>query len=370
MTHIVGSGQANKSERLLFNGSPISTGAFRAAQGPSWDNPTFDVTAPVTATQVTVSVDHSGFNSFDCLTWGAIIYRTEVKDSDGDGLLDVWESSTTPIYDPRGQALPLLSAMGADPARKDIFIEAGSMQAPADTAYGGVLQPAHTHLPSQAALKLVGDAFKNAPEPIAVHFDMGNAYPLPKRASLGGGVTDTRAFGERGRSGRRADDRLQARPSDSPWVCQFPRYPGTVGWKTGFRSSRRGAERYALRRGCRARLQAKSSATRPDYICNRRFDRNRKDMFRYALFAPRWDSRNPRTPRIRISMCHERTPASATFPAVMLMVTLGAFADAAGRPVGTPFMQASTLMHELGHDFNAGTAATRSSRIASRRISA
>ena len=57
LTHIVGSGQANKSERLLFNGLPIATGAFRAAQGPSWDNPPFNVTAPITATQVTVSVD-------------------------------------------------------------------------------------------------------------------------------------------------------------------------------------------------------------------------------------------------------------------------------------------------------------------------
>jgi hypothetical protein len=31
-------------------------------------------------------------------------------------------------------------------------------------------------------------------------------------------------------------------------------------------------------------------------------------------------------------------------------VTLGAFDDANGHPIGTPFMQASTLMHELGHN--------------------
>jgi hypothetical protein len=33
------------------------------------------------------------------------------------------------------------------------------------------------------------------------------------------------------------------------------------------------------------------------------------------------------------------------------MVTLGAFPDAAGRPVGSPYMQGATLMHELGHNF-------------------
>ncbi len=34
------------------------------------------------------------------------------------------------------------------------------------------------------------------------------------------------------------------------------------------------------------------------------------------------------------------------------MLTLGAFVDPAGKPVGTPFMQGSTLMHELGHAFD------------------
>jgi hypothetical protein len=42
------------------------------------------------------------------------------------------------------------------------------------------------------------------------------------------------------------------------------------------------------------------------------------------------------------------------FPGADLMLTLGGFSDAAGRPVGTPFMQASTLMHELGHTFDLG----------------
>src|SRR5262249_62071377 len=39
------------------------------------------------------------------------------------------------------------------------------------------------------------------------------------------------------------------------------------------------------------------------------------------------------------------------YPGGDLMVTLGGFDDGDGKPVGTPFMQASTLMHELGHTF-------------------
>lgn len=37
------------------------------------------------------------------------------------------------------------------------------------------------------------------------------------------------------------------------------------------------------------------------------------------------------------------------FPRADVLVTLGAFLDVNGKPVGTPFMQASTLMHEMGH---------------------
>ena len=352
LTQIVGSAQANKSERLLFNGLPISTGAFRAAQGPSWDNPTFDVTAPVTATQVTVSVDHAGLSSCDCLTWGAIIYRTEVKDSDGDGLLDVWESSTTPIYDPRGQPLPLLSAMGADPARKDIFVEAGSMQTSADTAYGGLLRPAHTHLPPQAALKLVGDAFKNAPDPIALHFDMGNAYPLPEAGEPS--AEEYLIRGPSARGGEIVDEQMTVctpGATDQPWVCQFAQYPGTVGWKTGFRFLRDEVLSVTPPAGMTAPPAGEEFCDSPGYTCNRRFDRNRKDMFRYALFAhalgiPK--SEDPASPDFHVPRTNTGV---GDFPGGDLMVTLGAFADTAGRPVGTPFMQASTLMHELGHDF-------------------
>ena len=89
----------------------------------------------------------------------------------------------------------------------------------------------------------------------------------------------------------------------------------------------------------------------PGYTCNRRFDRNRKDMFRYALFAhaiglPK--AEDPSNPDFHVPRTNTGV---GDFPGGDVMVTLGAFADAAGRPVGTPFMQASTLMHELGHDF-------------------
>ena len=44
LTHIVGSGQSNKSEILRFNGTALATNPFSAVQGPNWDNPTFQLT--------------------------------------------------------------------------------------------------------------------------------------------------------------------------------------------------------------------------------------------------------------------------------------------------------------------------------------
>ena len=40
----------------------------------------------------------------------------------------------------------------------------------------------------------------------------------------------------------------------------------------------------------------------------------------------------------------------ADFPGGDILVTLGAFPDTDGKPVGTPFMQAGTFMHEWGHN--------------------
>ena len=251
LTHIVGSGQANKPEVLRFNGTAIATNPFAAVQGPNWDNPTYDLTAAAfpglsTLTEVTTSADHQGSGTFDCLTWAAVIYRTTVKDRDGDGLLDVWESSQTPPLDPLGQPLPNLKAMGADPDHKDLFVELGYMYAedPSDPAigpptYGGIAKGAHSHLPSPTALKLVGDALAAAPVSnpdgrpgVALHIDAGNSYP----------TSEADAFIVRGQGLARGGEAVNELATvctravtDPPWVCQFSDYPGTVGWKTGFR---------------------------------------------------------------------------------------------------------------------------------------
>jgi len=78
-------------------------------------------------------------------------------DSDGDALCDNWEENGVDI-DGDGNTDLDLPAMGADPNRKDIFLEMDYMRAsPGELLIG--------HLPQQNALQNVANAFANAPVP-------------------------------------------------------------------------------------------------------------------------------------------------------------------------------------------------------------
>ncbi|HSP92861.1 MAG TPA: hypothetical protein VLN08_18245, partial [Vicinamibacterales bacterium] len=349
MTHIVGDGRSGLSERVLLDGQSIATNPFVGAEGPKWDNPTFgNLPLPDGAASAAVRVAPNGLLS-DCLCYSGIVFSTDVADADGDGLLDVWESSPTTLYDPNGQPLPNLAAMGADPSQKDLFIEIGYMETLTPATYGGVSKPAHSHLPTPAALKLVGDAFANAPTgSIRVHFDVGNAYPA--------GEADPYII--RGPGLARGGDAIAETitqctrlPGDPPWVCQFSDYPGTIGWKSGFRFLR--DQVFSVTPTPPATdppTPLEDYCGVPGYTCDVRFDRNRKDMFRYALFAhalglPKTEE--PTDPGFHVPRTNTGV---GDFPGGDVMVTLGAFSDTDGLPVGTPFMQASTLMHELGHN--------------------
>ena len=104
LTHIVGNGQANKSEQVSFQGQALDSRytahpnvAFPGIYNNSWDNPTWDVSslvkggaAPGFDTSETTSVSPSASGG-GCVDWGVVIFSTTVQDSDHDGLLDVWK---------------------------------------------------------------------------------------------------------------------------------------------------------------------------------------------------------------------------------------------------------------------------------------
>ena len=107
ITHIVGSGQANKSETVFYNGTDLEQplhGRGRAQLGQP-DVPRHRRSRRCASIQ-TGALPQAG--SSDCLTWAAVVYRTPLNDDDEDGLLNRWETSTEPIKDPYGRTLPPL----------------------------------------------------------------------------------------------------------------------------------------------------------------------------------------------------------------------------------------------------------------------
>jgi hypothetical protein len=164
LTHVVGDGQANFSERLLVDGAVVATNPFRGSLGASWDNVETAVSTLQKDDEVTTSVDRVGLSSFDCLSWPAVVFSTKVQDTDRDGLLDKWESQG--FADISDGTFVNLPAMGADPNVRDLFVEIDYMST-----------PGHSHNPKPAALEMVAEAFRNAPFPsdrrIELHFDTG-----------------------------------------------------------------------------------------------------------------------------------------------------------------------------------------------------
>src|SRR4030095_2650847 len=133
---------------------------------PRWDEYTVNVALPPGATSATVNVDHNKdsdntkFTPYDCLSWSAILLSTVVQDTDGDGLLDVWEensSGNNQLTDPNGVPLPPLADIGANKNVKDMFFQMDFMTSRIEDGFPATESPyvtptegtveEHRHLP-------------------------------------------------------------------------------------------------------------------------------------------------------------------------------------------------------------------------------
>jgi hypothetical protein len=372
LTTIIGSGADNRSERVVFNGQVLATNPVPAPIDSSsdrgWANPTFDVSAVMALNSThqsfgetaTLRIDHGATTQnsspYECLTMAAVVFSTTVADVDADGLPDGLEDAALGLKDPPapafplGQPLPNLHAMGARVGQRDLFIEINAMVAAPGTSYGSVEAPfnsqtsqvtdheGHDHLPSPAVLKTVGDAL--AAGGIAVHFDVGDLAAYHSQFTCEDAQEcDAAPYlvpSSHARGGERISERACA-------DCQFKDYPGTVGWPYGFQLYRDapvnadGAEIVGLE-------ALKQAATEQGQL-RRRFDRNRQDYFHYALYAHARGKAKP---------TNERVPSSvsgvADLPGRNLLITLGLWDTE--HFVGSEFVQASTTLHETGHNLN------------------
>ncbi len=161
-------------------------------------------------------------------------------------------------------------------------------------------------------------------------------------------------------AGRRVDRRNRMRSVANPDTCLFCAYPGTVPWKTGFRFLRDESLSHRTVVGGvdvgpdEAACVAAETDALDSTNCVRRFDSNRKDTFRYALWAHALGS--PKVDNSGAPLLDSGSYIPRNISGVAdgggsgggdFMITLGAF----GSHVGNESVQAqaSTLMHELGH---------------------
>src|SRR5208282_3507503 len=257
------------------SGSPAANYTYLYSAGGNWQAP-----SPVTASLSA----HSGAFSSSGPVGGALaaaILSTPVNSSDGDGLLDAWKA-TQGYYDAMDGSWVDLA--GAASGQKDVFVQIDYMCSVvnADGTCDTTPTIGHSHLPSPAALQMVGDAFHAQHPPINVHFDVGNnfqdspsPYIVPAPYAQGGNIIQEEA----------CHDDSSVSPSR---LCIFPDEPGVVPWTMGLIMAETGPR------------NAPCGTMTPTGPCVSRFPHGRKDSYHYmlsghAVGAPSWGVQNTPT---------------------------------------------------------------------------
>jgi hypothetical protein len=98
-------------------------------------------------------------------TWDVFVHENNVvlSDSDNDGLPDIWETDGLIVNVNGIDSFLDLPAMGADPAKKDIFVEIDYMVDSGICLPLVGCQSGHSHQPKPEAIAKIVQAFANAP---------------------------------------------------------------------------------------------------------------------------------------------------------------------------------------------------------------
>jgi hypothetical protein len=319
ITYIVGDGQENFPENLKFNNTLLEANAFRGRAGYAWDNLTYNVPVAKGATSVTTSVDH-GSGSFDCVSFGAIIFNTTVQDDDADGLVDALEEPGGFTNLATGTNMNLYD-MGARKNQKDLFVEIDHMVETSNDVEG----TPHSHLPNKEALELVANAFlkapapPNGPGPIFVHFDVGNNYQTNRPTYI------IPYSGKQFAGGNEIKERwmhCNAFLPGPPAECVFPKQPGLVSWKKGFQ-----------------------------HIKNNFFADERLSFFHYVVFAHGLAVKGEPLQPLGTGFSARSVSGRADLPGDSVVIALGRWRSSPpDAQVGSKNLQATTLLHELAHN--------------------
>ncbi len=254
---------------------------------------------------VTGSGEHAVKVCFDISVFSA------TGDADGDGLLDSWEQNG---FNPDGDGTidVDLPAFGANPLRKDVFVEVDCLVA-----------TNHSHCPRQDAIAKVVQSYANAPVSnpdgttgVQLHVDIGSLFGAGTRVSVPGTRGVTGSYGDFGGGGD------QIAEAGNEIIDSFNSAHNDPQVST-----------------------ASFATLRTTF-----FNSQRDLLFRYAIFGHQTNARQA---------TNDCTSGEANaIPGNEFMVMLGGFriatlpcwsTDANGFSVGSRDEQAGTFMHELGH---------------------
>lgn len=264
--------------------------------------------------------DDSAFISFTI--------SSEGNDVDGDGIPDNLE--VFGIRDGSGNMVADLASMGANPRRKDVFVEIDCMVSDGNANGYSPFDPAdHSHCPLEPAMAAVVQAFANAPvlnvdgtQGVQLHLDVGPLYGPNRRVFMTGVNGAVGSYGDFGSGGTLI-------PEAGNTILDWDGPPGNAG--TNF---------YSLKAAP-----------------NNFFNAARAVAFRYAIFGHQTNQRRA------LNDC--TSGWAEGIPGNDFMVTLGGVnaatppapcwtTDANNFSVGSPTEQAGTFMHELGHVLGLG----------------
>lgn len=144
-----------------------------------------------------------------CLRLTAVALSAGAADTDGDGLLDAWEQPGGGIdLDGDGIIDIVLADIGADPLRKDIFVEVDCLASDGNGDEDFNDPEDHTHCPLSQSIEIAVQVFANAPvnnpdgsAGIQLHVDLGPAFGAGTIFPVAGTGGVTGAYGDLGEGG-------------------------------------------------------------------------------------------------------------------------------------------------------------------------
>jgi hypothetical protein len=286
LTQIVGNGQPNKFETVSLDNVALASvyganaPAFIGYYNGSWDNPTWLLSGssnPVMENDPSASTSTvpSGSNS-GCVSWGAVIFSTTVKDTDKDGLLDKWEDNGGYTDALDGTFVPLVGACSGGPNQpatcaarngntQDVFLQMdylcdGTVANPSATG-AAACDPStsttgHSHYldPNGQVMSDLTNVFSN--RGITLHLTGGYAV----QEAVCSTATES-----------------------SHLLCPYPNQKGVLGWKVAVELLKSQPININPNTGS-TWTESDCEAAAPG-TCIRRFEHGKKDSYHYVLLG-------------------------------------------------------------------------------------